>query len=99
MRNASSSNREGFDSPLNVYREVNTVQEKERILRKIEKLAFSGVPLFSVSCLDESNLDFFLDVLTLYQGFFPSSPDPVTVLEVLNFFASLQLLHLNYFLV
>ncbi|TQD78131.1 hypothetical protein C1H46_036318 [Malus baccata] len=55
MRNASSSNREGFDPPLNVYREVNTVQEKERILH------------------------------------------PVTVLEVLNFFASLQLLHLNYF--
>ncbi|RXH67411.1 hypothetical protein DVH24_027558 [Malus domestica] len=35
MRNASSSNREGFDSPLNVYREVNTVQEKERILQEL----------------------------------------------------------------
>ncbi|KAM2061206.1 hypothetical protein ACFX1T_046303 [Malus domestica] len=53
MRNASSSNREGFESLLNFYREANTVQEKERILR-----------------------------------FLASSPDPDTILEVLNFFLS-----------
>ncbi|XP_016649348.1 PREDICTED: aminopeptidase M1-like isoform X1 [Prunus mume] len=53
MRNASISNRKDFESLLNVYREANTVQEKERILR-----------------------------------FLASSPDPDTVLEVLNFFLS-----------
>lgn len=33
--NANSTNRNGFDSLLNVYREADTVQEKEPVLRKI----------------------------------------------------------------
>ncbi|KAM5579485.1 hypothetical protein ABKV19_009325 [Rosa sericea] len=53
MRNAGSSHKEGFESLLNVYREADTVQEKERILR-----------------------------------YFASSPDPDTVVDVLNFFLS-----------
>lgn len=50
MRNASSSHKEGFESLLNIYREANTVQEKDRILR-----------------------------------YLASSPDPDTVVEVLDF--------------
>ncbi|XP_038707598.1 aminopeptidase M1-like isoform X2 [Tripterygium wilfordii] len=33
MRNCSTSNRSGLDSLLKIYREVDTVQEKERVLR------------------------------------------------------------------
>lgn len=35
MMNTSTTNRYGFESLLNVYKEANTVQEKELVLRKI----------------------------------------------------------------
>lgn len=34
MRNATTTNRSGFESLLKFYREADAVQEKERILRK-----------------------------------------------------------------
>lgn len=49
--------------------------------------AFFDIPFPCVSCLGDSNLDFCI-MFWPCAGFFASSPDPDTVLEVLNFFLS-----------
>lgn len=54
MRNSSRENRTGFDALLKLYREVDGIQEKERILRKIEHTLDSSMnenPFFITKCI------------------------------------------------
>lgn len=54
MRNTTTSNRDHFESLLSIYREADTVQERERILRECKSQAFPSSSLIEI---ESNNVD------------------------------------------